>query len=159
MAYANMRADMPCWTKIYAIFFGTITERDFRKKIPKHKNIYKWCNAVLGIFSAKRARYGPAFSIFFQDSWIRVKKRPGLRNVRFFNVILIIIPIPITLWDRGGRFRVAFDCMMVWKFENFVRFIPFITESYATSWKHPSDLCRRTEFTNIFKELEVNIFA
>ena len=32
-AYANMRGNMPCWTKIYMLFFGTVTERGFREKI------------------------------------------------------------------------------------------------------------------------------
>ena len=39
MAYANIRENMPCWTKIYPIF-GTVTERDFQEKYSKHRNIY-----------------------------------------------------------------------------------------------------------------------
>ena len=31
MEYANMKANMPRWTKIYAIF-ATVTERAFQKK-------------------------------------------------------------------------------------------------------------------------------
>ena len=34
----------------YMPFFGTVTKRAFRKKNPKHRNIYKWCNATLWVF-------------------------------------------------------------------------------------------------------------
>ena len=50
-----MCRNMPCWTKIYAIF----CDRD-RARFPKnakHRNIYKWCNGALSIFFAKRARW------------------------------------------------------------------------------------------------------
>ena len=63
---------MPCLTKIYAIFW----DRDrawFPEKNPKHRNIYKWRNAALWIFSAKRARWWSRVLDFFQDSRIRVK--------------------------------------------------------------------------------------
>ena len=41
----------------YMPFFGTITERAFRKKIPKHGNIYKMMQRCApDFFSAKRAR-------------------------------------------------------------------------------------------------------
>ena len=46
----HMRGIKPCWTK-YMPFFGTVTKRDFRKKIPKHRNICKWSKVMLLIFS------------------------------------------------------------------------------------------------------------
>ena len=50
----------------YMPFFGTVTERAFRKKIPKHRNIYKWHNGALWIFFPQNALGdGPAFWIFF----------------------------------------------------------------------------------------------
>ena len=58
----NLKWHMPICAEIcgaepkYMPFFGTTTERDLRKKNPKHRNIYKWHNAALWIFSAKRAR-------------------------------------------------------------------------------------------------------
>ena len=34
----------------YMPIFGTVTDRHFRKNLPKHRNIYKWSNATLWIF-------------------------------------------------------------------------------------------------------------
>ena len=59
--YANSKWSMPicverCRTEQkYIPFFGTVTERAFRKKIPKHGNIYEVMQCS-GFFSAKRAR-------------------------------------------------------------------------------------------------------
>ena len=52
MAYANMRGNMPRGTKIYAIFWGH-HRASFLGKNSKHRNIHKWRNAVLWIFSRK----------------------------------------------------------------------------------------------------------
>ena len=69
--YANMCGTIPCWTKIYAIFWDRHRAR-FPKKIPKHRNIYKWFNAKLWIFFREtRPVTVPRFG-FFQDSRIRV---------------------------------------------------------------------------------------
>ena len=55
-------------------FFGTITERDFRKKNPQHRNIYKLIQCcTLDFFPLNTLGDGSAFWIFFQDSRIRVK--------------------------------------------------------------------------------------
>ena len=53
---ANLKWHMPIWEEIcekYMPFFGIVTERDFRKKNPKHRNIYKRSNATLWIFSCR----------------------------------------------------------------------------------------------------------
>ena len=42
--------------------FGTVTERDFREKIPKHRNIDAML--CLGIFPENALGDGPAFRIF-----------------------------------------------------------------------------------------------
>ena len=80
MAYANMSGRCRAEQK-YMPFFGTVNERAFRKKIPNHRNIYKWCNAALWIFfSMKRARWRSRVLDFFQDSRIRVKDlKPDIR--------------------------------------------------------------------------------
>ena len=70
MAYAAY--DMPIceerWRaeQKYMPFFGTVTERAFWKKTPKHSNIYKWQNAALWIFSAKCARWRSCVLDFFR---------------------------------------------------------------------------------------------
>ena len=76
MAYANMRGNMPCWTKIYAIFWDH-HRAWFPEKNPQHRNIYKLiqCCAVDFFFPQNTLGHGPAFWIFFQDSRIRVKHR------------------------------------------------------------------------------------
>ena len=59
----------------YMPFFGTITERDFRKKIHSTETYTNWFNAALWIFFPQNTLGdGPAFWIFFQDSRIRVKE-------------------------------------------------------------------------------------
>ena len=46
----------------------------FTRKNPKHRNIYKWCNAALWIFFREtRSVTVPRFGFFFQNSRIRVK--------------------------------------------------------------------------------------
>ena len=52
MAYANMRENMPRWTKIYAIF-GTITERVLRKKIQSTALNHLYMFLCFGIFFRK----------------------------------------------------------------------------------------------------------
>ena len=54
-------------------FFGTVTERAFRKKIPKHGNKNKMMQRyALDFYSINTLDDRPAFWIFFQDSRIRV---------------------------------------------------------------------------------------
>ena len=56
-------------------FFGTITERVFRKKIQSTETYTKLFNAALWIFFRKtRSVMVPRFGFFFQDSRIRVNK-------------------------------------------------------------------------------------
>ena len=64
----------------YMPFFGTVTERGFRKKNPKHRNIYKTlqCCALDFFFRKRRSVMIPRFGFFFQDSRIRVKSFSGL---------------------------------------------------------------------------------
>ena len=74
-------------------FFGTITERDFRKKIQSTETYTKSCNASLRIFFPENTvGDGPVFWIFFSDSRIRVKSKSAYwqdlnissRNLRKF---------------------------------------------------------------------------
>ena len=69
---ANFKWHMPicverCHAKQnYMPFFWTITERAFRKKIPKHRNIYKCCNDSLWIFPREtRSVTVPKNGIYF----------------------------------------------------------------------------------------------
>ena len=83
MTYANMCGKMPSWTKDMP-FYGTVTERAFRKKNPKHGNIYKMRpRCALDFFPAKRARWQSRVLDFFQDSRIRVKSGP-MRSVNLW---------------------------------------------------------------------------
>ena len=65
MAYANVRGNMPLWTKIYAIY-GTVTEPVSRRKSLTHRNII---DAMLrSEFSSPKNALGdgPKFCIFFR---------------------------------------------------------------------------------------------
>ena len=67
----------------YMPFFGTITERDFRKKFQSMETYTKWCNAAFRI--RRRSRVLD----FFQDSRIRVKPTvatTGNEPYRYFYV-------------------------------------------------------------------------
>ena len=74
---------MPIWEEIcraeqkYMPFFGTVAERHFWKKNPKHRNIYKSSQCCApDFFSAKDARWWSRVLDFFsQDSRIRVNGR------------------------------------------------------------------------------------
>ena len=79
MAYANMRGNMPCWTKIYAIF-GTIKIYAFLEpsvicgKNPKRIFIYF---RALDFFPQNTLGDGPAFLIFkrldfFDFAWSKL---------------------------------------------------------------------------------------
>ena len=67
-----MCGNMPCWTKIYAIF-GTVTERAFRKKFQNTGTYTNDTTIRSGFVSAKRVRWRSRVLDFFQDSRIRVK--------------------------------------------------------------------------------------
>ena len=65
----------------YMSFFGTVTERAFRKKNSKpQEHIQMMQRCALDFFSAKRARWRSRVLDFFQDSRIRVKDlKPDIR--------------------------------------------------------------------------------
>ena len=77
---SNFKWHLPIWEKIYRPeqkympFFGTVAERVFWKKNPKHRNIYKSSQCcALDFFSENTLGDGPAFwTFFFQDSRIRI---------------------------------------------------------------------------------------
>ena len=76
MAYVNKRGNMPCWTKIYAIF-GTLAERVFwKKKSTAQKHIQIFSMLRSGFFIRKTpSLMVPRFGFFFQDSRIRVNSK------------------------------------------------------------------------------------
>ena len=76
-----MRGNMPCWTKIYAIFWDR-GRACFLEKNPKHRNIYKSSQCcALDFFSAKHSRSrSRVLDFFFQDSRIRVKFSQGAKT-------------------------------------------------------------------------------
>ena len=105
-------------------FFGTVAERVFWKKNPKHRNIYKSIHCCAPDFSPQNTLGdGPAFWIFFQDSRIRVKNKTlnlkgkwwcipmwpdssskilSRLKIRWFQVIRLFIPSGVLLncsWD------------------------------------------------------------
>ena len=57
----------------YMPFFGTVTERDFRKKIQSTETYTNGTTLRFGFFPQNALGDGPAFWIFIQDSRIRVK--------------------------------------------------------------------------------------
>ena len=68
---ANFKRHMPICVERYRDeqkympFFGTVTERAFRKKNPKHKNIYKSSQCcALDFFPQNTLGDGPTFWIF-----------------------------------------------------------------------------------------------
>ena len=74
MAYANMRGNMPCWTKIYAIFWDRGRASFLEKKSTAQKHIQIFSMLRSGFFFRKRRSVMvPRFGFFFQDSRIRVK--------------------------------------------------------------------------------------
>ena len=76
---------------------STVTERDFRKIFPKHRHIYKWCNAALRIFSGKRARLRSRVLNFFQDSQIRVNGMTYTLSGSFLLCLLVPIFLPMVM--------------------------------------------------------------
>ena len=73
LAYANMKGDMPCLTKICAIFWDRHRAR-FPEKIQSTETYTNDATLRSGfLFSAKRARWRSRVLDFFQDSRIRVK--------------------------------------------------------------------------------------
>ena len=75
---ANLKWHMPICAEIcraeqkYMQFFGTITERDFRKKNSKTwEHIQNDSTLRSGFFPQNALGDDPAFWIFFQDSGIR----------------------------------------------------------------------------------------
>ena len=73
MAYAIMWGDMPCWTKIYAIFWDRDRARFPEKKSKAQKHIQMVQRCALDFFSKKRARSRSRVLLFFNDSRIRVE--------------------------------------------------------------------------------------
>ena len=63
MAYANMRGDMPLWTKIYAIFRDRNRVRFPEQKSKAHQHIKIDAMLSSGFFPGKCAGDGPAFWI------------------------------------------------------------------------------------------------
>ena len=74
MAYANMRGNMPRYTKIYAIFWDRHRARFPEKNSKTWENIQNDATLRSGFFFRKtRSVTVPRFGFFFQDSRIRVK--------------------------------------------------------------------------------------
>ena len=72
-------------------FFGTVTERDFRKKSKAQKHIQMVERCALDFFPENALGHGPAFFYFFQDSRIRVKNYDeNLQNVDFRRPLTVI---------------------------------------------------------------------
>ena len=67
----------------YPWIFGTVTERDFRKKIPKHGNIYKMMQCcALDFFPENALGDGPAFWIFFSGFFSRIRVKLGWSHIK-----------------------------------------------------------------------------
>ena len=93
---ANFKWHMPIWEEIcraeqkYMPFFGTVAERVFWKKNPKHRNIYKSSQCcALDFFSQITLGDGPAFGFFSKIH------RYGLKSI--FVSISILVYIMISL--------------------------------------------------------------
>ena len=74
MAYANVCGNMPCWTKIYAIFWDRHRARFPEKNSKTWEHIQNDGTLRSGFFFRKtRSVTVPRFGFFFQNSRIRVK--------------------------------------------------------------------------------------
>ena len=71
MAYANIRGNMLCWTKIYAIFWdrGRACFLEKKSKAQKHIQIFSMLRSGFS-FRKTRSVTVPRFGFFFHDSRI-----------------------------------------------------------------------------------------
>ena len=97
---------MPIWEEIcraeqkYMPFFGTVTERLFRKKIQSTETYTNWFNAALWIFSGKHARWRSRvldFSGKIVETFLKVKIMVSKRSCQDGYLCFVIISAKIKI--------------------------------------------------------------